>query len=222
MAIAWARYVDGTTSSGSTTAAVNLGSCSANDLVFVLISRASTTANSAISNTGWQLLQSHSSTHGRWLYYKRLEQSDLTTVTWTFGASSVRTLAHAACYTGAAVRSSAKNTFATAAGTSCDCGSITSTQPWLVQFASGYSTSSRSYTAQASWPERRDNGGTTPDLWNLICDTNGTWSSGASNPSFVYDSSATCTYRGGFQVELENWTAPATFDPMGMAGVFGI
>lgn len=199
MAVAFSRYVDGTASAGSTTAEVDLAACSVGDLAFVLISRANTNTPDTVPG-GWSLLQSHSSTQAKFLYYKVLEAADIATRTWSGYASSVRTLAHASVYTGACLVSSAKGNFVTASGTAIDCGSITSNETWLAQFGTAYSTSAKTFNALAGYTERRDNGGTTPDMWHLLADTNNTWGGGACAPDFVV--SAASTYCGGFIVEL--------------------
>jgi len=215
MAVAFSRYVDGTASSGSTTAVVNLSACSVGDLAFVLISRSSTTAASAVPNAGWQLLDAHSSTYRIMLYWKSLVAADLASLTWTFGTNSVRTLCKAFVWTGAtnSTPSYTKGTFGTGSAQTLNLGNLTSSQAWMAVFAACYSTASKTYDISSwsspSWSERRDHGTTTPDWWQLAADTNGGWGGGnfAPSTSTLYIS-AVATYRGGFIVELKAMATP--------------
>ncbi len=200
MATAYARYVDGTTSSSSTTAVVNLSGCSVGDAVFVLISRSGAVSPTGVP-TGWSgaLLQSDLSTYGVWLYGKVLATGENVSSTWTWAAAT-KVLAKAVAYTGATIVSSAKGTYATASGTTCDCGSQTSNYAWVATFCSCYSTSSKTYDVLTGYEERRDHGGTAPDFWHLLADTNSGWNPGTHAPDFTI--SASSTYRAGYQVVL--------------------
>jgi hypothetical protein len=203
--VAFARYVDGTSSSGSSTAAVDLSACSVGDLAFVFISRSGTTAPSGVPD-GWNLLQSHDTTYGIWLYEKVLEAGDIATLTWTW-AASVRTLAHANVYTSATYASSTKGTFAD--GATADCGSIVSSSPWLAMFCFAGAPSNKSWDALAGYTERRDHGDTSSDHWHLLADTNGAWGGGACAPDFTL--SAAGASAGGFIVEFGSPAPPSGY-----------
>jgi hypothetical protein len=201
--VAHQRYIDGTASSSSSSAAVDLSSCSAGELAFVLISRAAAVAPNSVPS-GWQpVTDPNLSTYGQWLYYKILEAGDLTTVTWGW-ASSAKTLAKASIYAGHdpanPIATAAKGSYATGSGSTVDCGSVTTDRPMVVAFCSAYSTSSRSYNALSGWTERRDHGNTSPDFWHLLTDTAGAWGGGECAPDFTL--SGTATYRGGFLVAI--------------------
>lgn len=203
MAVAYRRQIQGTNSSGSTSAAVNLSTFTAGDLCFVWISRAATTAPSTVPS-GWTLLRNPSSTYAGWLYYKILASGDLTTVTWSWAASA-KTLAHAASYYGHDATTPIADSnmaTATASGTAVTGGSLTSSQKMLALFSMGYSTSSRTYTPPTDYgSERVDAGGTNPDFWHGVHDTNAGWGGGASNPSSTLSGSS--TYRFGVHVAIK-------------------
>lgn len=202
MSIAFSRYIDGTDSAASTTAVVDFSACSVGDLAFVLISRDYHTVPTAPTN--WTLLQSNavSNTIGEFLYGKVLESGDIGSKTWTI-SGSVHTLATAAVYTGALLKSSAKGTYDAAQGTTVDCGSISSSETWLAQFCSVYAITARTYDALSGYTERREDGSTTSDFWHLLADTNGTWGGGACAPDFII-SGGDASHRIGFIVELES------------------
>jgi hypothetical protein len=200
MARAFSRYVEGTASASSATAAFDLSVCSVGDLALVIISRSNDTAVS-VEASGWTGLQSHTGTARVLLYGKTLAAGDIGTATWTFGdAAKVR--GTAGVYTGAAIASSAKGAWnAAATGTTVDCGSISTSSPWVVQLCTCYWTEATTYDALSGYTERRDAGDVDSDRWNLVADTNGTWGGGACAPDFTV--SLTSSRRGGFLVELE-------------------
>jgi hypothetical protein len=159
--------------------------------------------------SGWQLLDSTASTYASWVYYKKLVSDDLTNISFQW-AQSTKTLAVAVTYYGqhstSPIATNAKYAVTTAAN-SMGVGSITTTTPFLVYFASKYATTAR-YTATASgYTERHDVGSQSPDFWQAIGDR-GDWVSGASDPTVsIYSNSgettlATATYRFGFHVAI--------------------
>lgn len=203
MAIGFVNYVTGTTSSSSATAVLDLSSgFSVNDVAIVVISRSATVAPSG-TPSGWSLLQSDLSTYGVWVYAKKLASGDLiSNLTWTWAAAT-KTLIQASVYSGCDTTTpwgtSVKGTYGTASGTTCDCGTSSYSNPWVVAVCSCYSTTSKTYSALTGWTERRDYGTTSPDFWQLLADTNGTWGGGTCAPDFTISSS---TYRGGYLVPL--------------------
>ena len=217
MAIEFVNYVDGTSSAGSATAAVDLSSFAAGDVAFVYIARDGTPDPTAVPG-GWSLLQVEQNSMGRWLYAKRLAAEDLASHTWTWSDANANTLAKAAVYRGcdgsAPWGASAEGVQDNTSGTNCDCGSIDTSNPWVVAFGCCFSTTTKSYNALDGWSERRDNGSTNPDLWMVIADTNGTWAGGTCAPDFTIVGSS--TYRGGFLVVLNapSATAAATMTPL--------
>jgi hypothetical protein len=209
VAISFARYVDGTASSSSATAVVDLSGCSVGECVLVLISRSGAVSPTGVP-TGWSsaLLQSDLSTYGVWLYGKVLATGENVSSTWTWAAAT-KVLAKAVAYSSdASIVSSAKGTYATASGSTCDCGTQTANYGWVATFCSCYSTSSKTYNALTGYEERRDHGSTTPDFWHLLADTNGNWAGGTHAPDFTI--SAASTYRAGYQVILGGDVATAS------------
>lgn len=227
MAVGYRGYLKGTDAGASTQASVNIAAISGtvvNDLGLVVISRSSTgTVLTGGAPSGWTLLQAHSSTYRHEFWAKILDQNDLTTsLLWTYSAN-IKTLCTAAVYSGCKINTTAKNTFATGSGTTVGSGSITSTNPWLVQLLNEYYASSQILLSTLSgYTERFDGEGSTSScFWHSMTDTNNTWVSGACNPSFTCSSS---TYRGGFNVELVAWTPPTTtgISLYNITGFFGM
>lgn len=221
MAVAYATVIAGTTSSSSATAAISFAGRSAGQFALVCISRSAVVAPSAVP-TNWNLLDSHMSTYGIWLYWKILESGDIGTVTWTWAAAT-KTLQAATVYTGVATSTPAytKGTYITGSGRTLNLGSLTVSGGWITVIASCYSTASKTFDFAGwtpAWTERRDAGGTAPDFWQVFADTNGGWPGGEFRPSLVTGDamgmsgfsgvtemnyvSAAATYRGGFIVEL--------------------
>lgn len=219
MAASYAATIDGTISSGSKAAGIDLTGRSVGDLCFCLITRAATTAPATVPS-GWSLLQSHASTQAVWLYYKILASGDLGALSWGWG-SSVKTIAHAFIYTGAdqtsPIDASNKGTFYTAGGQTVDFGAVTSSEGTLALFASAYSTSSKSYdiSSLTAYTERHDHGHTDPDMWHLLADTNGGWGGGQSAPSTSTNYlSGSSSYRGGFHVAIKGAASSGSTAPL--------
>lgn len=204
MAIAFSRYVRGTASAASATAAVDLSPCSVGHLGLVHIARSTATTPSDVPG-GWALLQEHATTAYAAVYGKVLAGGDIGTVTWTF-SDSTKTRVLASVYTGASVTSSAKGTWDPVnVGTTVDCGSITTSSTWVAVLCSCYWTAEVTYGALAGYTERDDFGDVDSDRWMMVADTAGTWGGGACAPDFTLSLASTASRRAGFLVELQEY-----------------
>jgi hypothetical protein len=183
MAVAYLGYIRGTYAN-SAGAQVNLTTRAVGELALVWISRSASNPPTTVPS-GWTLLeQPITGVYSSFLYYKVLEASDKTTLTWLWSYSA-GTLAQAVLYSGhdsiAPVESS--SSFAeTASSNTLSAGSVTSNQLMLVFFGCVHYTVSLTYTPPSGYVERLDWGHTSPAKWQEIADTNGAWGGGTSSP----------------------------------------
>ena len=208
MAVRYLGNVLGTSSAGSTSAAVNLaGKAFVGQLCIIEISRANNNAPTTVP-TGWTLLDEIDSTYRTFLYWKVLQVGDLTTLTWSGYAASVRTLISAHLFGGVdtanpiAGYTHGTTTFNTTAASTIDFGSLNTSAPFIAGFASHYNTTVRTVSTQPSgMTERYDYSNATPDMGHY-CGTQ-TWAGGTYAPSAATAYlSDTATYRVGFIVGL--------------------
>jgi hypothetical protein len=204
MAVEYKTTILGTNSSASTSAAVNLSTLAAGDLVFVLVSR-NNTSTPTTSPSGWTVLEEHASTYDHTLLYKVLGSGDLTTHTWS-GFTSGKTRARAYAYTGAhatsPIAADTKGTFGTGSAQTLNLGSVNTSAPFIAVFASCYATSSKTFDLSSeSLTERDDSGHTSPDFWQYGGDKTHAGGSFAPSTSTTFIS-ASSTYRGGFIVAI--------------------
>jgi hypothetical protein len=205
MAVAYRQDVIGTVSSGSTSAAVNLTGFTAGDLCFVAITRAAAIDPTTVPS-GWNLVVARfGTTYATWLYYKVLVSGDLTTVTWSW-ASSAKTAADAFSVYGQALKSgnpavATSTPFdSTGAGGTIGFGSLACGNPFVIGYARGYSTSTRTATIASSYVEQHDTYNSSPDFHRYVA--NRTDASGTLDPTITIDSSLTETYRAGVQFTI--------------------
>lgn len=189
---------------GSTTAVVPAPTgLSDGDLIFVVICRASAVNPTSVP-TGWTLVRSNLATYGYWLYYK-IANGEGASWTWTWSGSS-KTLGRSHAFYGGydlnnPIQSSTTPYSGTTSGTAITIPALTTGQndSLSIIFASGYSTSTKTFTVPTNWTEHNDSGNTSPDFWQAVASRNFP-TSGTNTGTVSYPMNSNSTYRVGVQV----------------------
>ena len=184
MAIYFQALGTGTSSSSSLCARVVFPASTVGFVGLAIISRDADVAPSS-TPTGWTCVARYCSTYQSRVYVGIIPTARCTCWKWE---ANKKTLANGVAYGNvnkttpiAAVCSC----YVTASGCSIYAGCMTTSQQWIVLLASAYSTSSRTWNLPCGYVCRRDSGGSFPDFWQTIIDTNGTWCCGTSGPKMI-------------------------------------
>lgn len=191
-------------SAGSTTAVVAKPTGTVDgDLIFVTIQRAAAVNPSSVP-TGWNLVKSNLATYGSWVYYK-IASSEGASWTWTWAARA-KTMGRAHSFyggfnTSTPIQSSTVPYSGTASATAIDIPTLTTSSNNTISllFASGYSTSAKTFAVPANWTEHNETGSNTPDFWQAIA-SRAFPTSGTATGIVSYPINAASTYRVGLQV----------------------
>lgn len=177
------------------TTTIDFSSRTAGELALVLLWLGNNNAPSAVP-TGWSLLQSHAY---HYLYAKVLAAGDIGNVSW--GNSSQQWVqAMAVIYSGHdlvnPITASAKGTYAEAAGTSIDCGSLSVTDKVVVALAGHYDGGAVTFGGSPAMTNRLDRTG----VFGQVAADTGSAITGTTSVSATTARSA--QGRGGFLVAI--------------------